>query len=146
MTSEITLQRSILTDRSTIGRLDVFGEAVWTLEDTKRAHKVAGETRIPAGRYRLELRNQGGMNGRYARRFPDMHRGMIWLRHVPEFEWIYIHPGNTAADTLGCPLVGLARDEDRIISSVAAYRRIYPPIVEAIENSGCYITIHDEDY
>jgi len=85
------------------------------------------------------------MNQRYAARFPDFHRGMIWLRHVPQFEYIYIHPGNTANETLGCLLVGLARDTDRIISSVAAYRRIYPLIISAIESpDGCSILILDE--
>jgi hypothetical protein len=142
----ITLWRKTVTANSTIGVLDVFGTGVFTLEDTRRDHKVFGETRIPAGRYRLDLRNEGGMNARYMVRFNDMHRGMIWLKNVPEFDFIYIHPGNTAKDTLGCILVGLARDDDRLISSVAAYKRIYPLIVDAIEDGGCYIEIKDEDY
>jgi len=142
--AEIILQRTTLTRQSTIGKLDVFGETVFTLEDTKRDHKVFGETRIPPGRYRLDVRNEGGMNQRYAARFPDFHRGMIWLRHVPQFEYIYVHPGNTAGETLGCLLVGLSMDTNRIISSVAAYRRIYGPIIEAIEDGGCSIDIRDE--
>lgn len=145
-TDEIYLQRKILTDNSTIGTLDVFGKSVWTLEDTKREHKIFGETRIPPGRYLLNIRNNGGMNIRFAARFPDFHRGMIWLRHVPQFEHVYIHPLNTASETLGCIGVGLGYDTDRIISSVAAYRRIYGPIIEAIDNGGCHIIIEDEDY
>jgi hypothetical protein len=141
----ITLTRKTYNEHCTIGRLDVFGEVVWTLEDTKREHKVFGETRISAGRYKLEMRNSGGMNQRYSARFPDFHRGMIWLRHVPQFEFIYIHPGNTANDTLGCILVGLARDDNKVISSVAAYRRIYTPIIMAIEEGGCEIHVHDEE-
>jgi len=143
---EIFLKRKILTANSTIGTLDVFGQTVYTLEDTKREHKVFGETRIPPGRYLLNIRNNGGMNERFAARFPDLHRGMIWLRHVPQFEYIYIHPLNTADETLGCIGVGLAHGTDRINSSVAAYKRIYGPIVDAIESRGCYITIEDEDY
>ena len=142
---EIHLHRQIHTDESTIGYMDVFGEGVWTLEDPRRQHKVFGETRIPAGHYRLELRTEGGMSTRYAARFPNMHRGMIWLRSVPMFEWVYIHIGNTAKDTEGCILVGLAKDNDLIVSSVAAYERIYPRIVDAIENGGCTLTVHDED-
>ena len=142
---EIYLKRVHNERGFTLGVLDVFGEAVWTLEDGHREHKVAGETRIPAGRYWLDLRTSGGMAPRYARRFPDFHRGMIWLRHVPEFEFVYIHPGNTAADTLGCILVGLAADpdEERLVSSVAAYRRVYPPIAEAIQERGCWLTVED---
>lgn len=141
---EIFLQRRVLTPKSTIGTLDVFGAVVFTLEDTKREHKIFGETRIPPGRYLLNIRNNGGMNTRFAARFPDFHRGMIWLRHVPQFEYIYIHPLNTASETLGCIGVGLAHDTDRIISSVAAYRRIYGPIIDAIDNGGCYMVIEDE--
>lgn len=143
--SDIILKRQILTDCSTIGTLDVFGEKVCTLEDTRREHKVWGETRIPAGRYKIELRNEGGMTQRYAARFPDIHRGMLWLQNVPMFEYVYIHIGNTPEDTEGCILVGLAHDDDRIISSKAAYRKIYPLILEAIEAGDCHIVILDED-
>lgn len=143
--AHIILQRRTTNDACTIGKLSVFGETVWTLEDPRREHKVWGETRIPAGRYKLELRNEGGMTQRYAARFPNMHRGMLWLRHVPMFEWVYIHIGNTARDTEGCILVGLGRDDDRIVSSRVAYEKIYPPIMEAIQDGGCTIVIRDED-
>lgn len=142
--TKITLKRRTLTPESTIGILEVFGEAVCTMEDTKRPHKVFGETRIPAGCYRLELRNEGGMTQRYAARFPNMHQGMIWLRRVPMFEHVYIHIGNWARDTEGCILVGLACDKDMLLKSKAAYQLIYPLIVEAIENDGCCIVIEDE--
>lgn len=145
VTKDISMNRSILTPKSSIGVLGVFGHSVYTLEDTKRAQKVAGETRIPAGRYPLELRNQGGMNDRYHRRFPRMHRGMIWLRHVPDFEWIYIHILNIPDETLGCIGVGLSYGVDRINNSTTAYLRIYPLIAEAIENGGCSIIIEDGD-
>jgi hypothetical protein len=143
--AHIILQRLTENEKCTIGELTVFGETVWTLEDAKREHKVFGETRIPAGKYHLELRNEGGMTQRYAARFPNMHRGMIWLRHVPMFEFIYLHIGNTARDTDGCILVGLGRDENRIVNSRVAYEKIYPPIVEAIEDRGCHIIIKDEE-
>lgn len=143
--SKITLQRKTLTSESTIGILDVFGEGVFTLEDPRRAHKVFGETRIPAGCYRLELRDQGGMTQRYTARFPDMHQGMIWLLNVPMFDYVYIHIGNWAKDTEGCILVGLARNKDMIRESKAAYQLIYPKIVEAIQDDGCCIIIEDEE-
>jgi hypothetical protein len=141
----ITLQRDYATTRCTLGTLDVFGTVVQTLEDGAREHKVAGETRIPAGEYQLELRTEGGMHARYSARY-SWHRGMIWLRRVPLFEWVYIHPGNTPADTLGCILVGLGRDPEgeRIANSRAAYERIYTPIAQAIEGPlGCRIAVLD---
>lgn len=144
MESVFTLHRRWRTGESTIGCLMIGDRLVYTLEDTFRPHKVWGETRIPAGLYPLNLRDGGGMNARYRKRFPEMHRGMIWLRHVPDFEWIYIHPGNTAGDTLGCILVGLSRGPDRVAQSVAAYQAIYPLLVNAIREGSAWLEVRDE--
>ena len=141
----IVLTRDKTTPVSTIGELDVFGTKVYTLEDTKRAHKVFGETRIPAGTYRLVLRNEGGMTQRYKARFPEMHKGMIWLEDVPMFEWVYIHIGNSAQDTEGCILVGMKSGDNHIYASKDAYKLIYPKIVAAINGLGCQIEVRDED-
>jgi hypothetical protein len=95
--------------------------------------KVPGETRIPAGTYQIKLRPEGGMNAKYAARFPADHRGMLWLQDVPGFEWVYIHIGNTDDDTLGCILVGdTANIEGTLARSEQAYRRIYGTISNAI--------------
>ena len=106
----------------------------FTAEDAYRATKRVGETRIPPGSYRVELRDAGGMHAEYAKRFA-FHRGMLWIRNVPGFQWIYLHVGNTARDTAGCVLVGEDRDESRrsVRRSVEAYTRIYPRIADAIE-------------
>ncbi len=37
----------------------------YTLEDEQRVLKVKGETRIPAGTYKIELRREGGFHARY---------------------------------------------------------------------------------
>ena len=142
--AEFHLYRQTTTDQSTIGYLAVGSEVVWTLEDPKRKHKVYGETRIPAGRYKLKLRKEGGMHQRYSQRFPDMHQGMIWLQDVPMFEWVYIHIGNTPADTEGCILVGMTRGENVIHQSAMAYETIYPRIVKALQNGCSCLVIHDE--
>ena len=72
----------------------------YILEDEHRDVKVAGETRIPAGRYEIKLRppEQGNVNAKYMSKFPDMHKGRLWLQDVPGFTWIYIHIGNTDDD------------------------------------------------
>jgi len=143
--SLITLDREILTRHSTIGRLSVFGKEILILEDTKRSHKVWGETRIPAGRYRLGIRVRSQMSDRYFKRFPDMHKGMIWLKDVPGFDWVYIHPGNSPGDTLGCLLTGSANPKPNWVSgSVQAYIKVYDPIIKAIRQGGCEIQINDE--
>ena len=61
----------------------------YTLEDEQRDVKVWGETRIPAGTYKLKLRTEGGFHNRYKTKYASMHKGMIWVQDVPGFEYIF---------------------------------------------------------
>lgn len=107
----------------------------YTLEDEHREVKVMHETRIPAGTYKITLRTEGGHHARYTQKYGDMHKGMLWVRDVPNFKWILIHTGNTDEHTSGCLLVGNTSDHKGFVgSSVAAYKRIYPVIAQALEN------------
>jgi len=111
----------------------------FTLEDEYRTIKKFSETRIPAGEYRISLRKEGEHHERYKKNMPDIHKGMLWIRDVPNFEFILIHIGNKDDDTAGCLLVGdtsqqNVTEEGSIGASTAAYRRIYPPIARAVEN------------
>jgi len=140
----IVMYRDKLYPNATGGYLDGFEQRIFTLEDKVRDVKVAGVTAIPAGKYELKLRNEGSMTKRYAKKFPDMHRGMIWLQDVPDFTWVYIHIGNYPEDTDGCILVGKDRPPSRpeaIYRSRAAYEYIYTAIADAIEGEGCSIEI-----
>ena len=125
---------------STLGALYVDGEfECWTLEDTARAEKIRGETRIPTGTYPVSLRRAGKIHEKYLGRYPAEHRGMIWIKGVPNFEYIYIHRGNTKDHTDGCPLVGDAVNNNQMADgflskSANAYKRIYPGIARAILN------------
>ena len=89
----------------------------YTLEDEHRKEKVMGETRIPSGTYEITLRTTGGFHGRYTKKYGDMHKGMLWVRDVPGFEYILIHTGNTDEHTAGCLLVGDSSDEKGFIGS-----------------------------
>ena len=74
----------------------------YTLEDEQRDVKVWGETRIPAGTYKLKLRTEGGFHSRYLAKYSaDFHKGMIWVQDVPGFEYILWHTGNTDEHTAG---------------------------------------------
>ena len=44
----------------------------FTLEDEARDEKVKGETRIPAGTYKIKLRNEGGYHNRYVKKYGSM--------------------------------------------------------------------------
>ena len=123
----------------------------YTLEDERREEKVMSETRIPAGTYKIKLRTEGGHHNKYASRYENMHKGMLWLQDVPNFKWILIHCGNTDEHTAGCLLVGDSQENNQIKtngfigSSSNAYKRIYPAIAEAVENEGVTIEYIDLD-
>ena len=107
----------------------------YTCEDEKREIKIAGETRIPNGNYKIKLRNEGGMTKRYAAKY-DFHQGMIHLQDVPNFRWVYIHVGNTDDHTEGCLLVGYGANradlENTVGRSRDAYTDLYKLILAAI--------------
>ena len=77
----------------------------YTLEDTFRSEKIAGKTRIPAGTYQISfLRQDTPLTKEYRQRF-SWFTYHLELNNVPNFSNIYIHIGNTHANTEGCILV-----------------------------------------
>lgn len=127
----------------------------YTLEDEHRKieEKVMGETRIPSGTYKITLRTTGGFHGRYEKKYGAMHKGMLWVRDVPGFEYILIHTGNTDEHTAGCLLLGdsqqanFGSSDGMVGASVNAYKRVYPPIAKALEEGqSVSITYIDFDY
>lgn len=153
---ELEVLRFSSQEGSTLGILsDISGIRsflCFTLEDPWHMAKIAGQTRIPAGRYEIGLRKEGGFNDRYSRRFEDIHIGMLWVMGVPDYRWILIHCGNTDEDTAGCLLVGDTSQqnitEDGFIGgSTAAYKRIYPRIAEAVGmGESVFINYVDENF
>lgn len=92
----LTLRRHASGLTCTIGDLYIDGaHFANTLEDIVRPEKIAGETAIPPGTYRVDIT--------YSPRFKT---NLPLLRDVPGFDGIRIHAGNSDTDTLGCVLVG----------------------------------------
>ncbi len=119
----------------TDGMLFVDGKfKCYTLEDGFNEYKIPNVTRIPDGKYKMTLRTAGGFHGRYKKRYGNAHKGMLWVRDVPNFKYILIHVGNTPKDTAGCLLVGdqPIRDEAFIAGSRKTYEDIYPDIAFAL--------------
>ena len=123
----------------------------YTLEDEQRDVKVWGETRIPAGTYKLKLRTEGGFHTRYSGKYGAMHKGMIHVQDVPGFEYILWHTGNTDEHTAGCLILGNTQTNNRIAkdgfigSSVDAYKFVYPRVAAAIE-AGLDVEVTYIDY
>lgn len=110
--SKLLLERFYSADDYTYGRLyDITGGSkkiiCYTLEDQIR-NDVKGETTIPKGTYHIKLRNEGGMNERYKRTQSDIHKGILHITNVPDFNFVFIQIGMTNNDTSGSILVGSA--------------------------------------
>lgn len=151
---ELLLTRISSGVEATLGNLfekadtDALTFQCYTLEDQYNEPKIPGETRIPAGRYQIKLRTEGGMHQRYTERFLPWHGGMLWLQDVPGFTFIYLHVGNKDDDSEGCILVGDGQisnviDRGMVTTSVSAYRRLYEKIHPAIMNEEVWLTIED---
>lgn len=147
---QIKLLRYSANKESTLGLFFIDGVfKCYTLEDEKREVKVMHETRIPEGTYKITLAKWGNHHARYSEKFPAIHKGMLLLENVPNFQGILIHLGNNDDHTSGCILVGNNANNNKnvdgqITDSTGAYLSIYPAIAQAIEaKEPVTITIED---
>ena len=142
------MQRILSDSDATLSIVSIDGLfQCFGLEDEFREEKVASETRIPAGSYRVGVRAVGGFHHRYSRKFPGKHQGMLHVLDVPGFDYILIHIGNTDKDTAGCLLVGagcnMAGDLS-ISSSKIAYADLYDRVIDAARSGDLTITYTDD--
>lgn len=133
---------------STLSHLYIDGIfQCFLLEDKIRTVKILKETAIPTGTFDLQRNTWGGMNEKYQQKFPQMHRGMIEISRLPTFHSVYIHIGNTIADTAGCPLVGFAyivKDGNyQVTQSTDAYKLVYPKLLKVVDSGDRSIQIEN---
>ena len=135
---KLTLERTSCGATCTIGELSIDGAfEAYTLEDVQRGTdgatvqdwKVAGETAIPLGTYAVRITP----SARFKRDLP-------LIENVPGFQGVRIHPGNTAADTEGCVLVGRTKGPTFVGESKAAFAALFPKLREALD-AGDTITL-----
>ena len=141
------LKRFYESEWDTLGHIFIGG--VWicdTLEDEFREVKVAGETRIPAGNYRLILEHSPKFS------VPERynHR-MLTIVGVPNFTGIRIHKGRRESHSEGCPLTGwgyrfLENGTAELQDPDKAYGRLYGIVAPSIERGEeCRIIITDPE-
>lgn len=96
----------------------------YTLEDLERPEKIAGETAIPTGTYKVDIT----MSQKFKRPMPI-------LLNVPGFSGVRIHSGNQKDDTEGCILVGDVPDikANWLGNSRNAFTRVFSIIQGAID-------------
>lgn len=137
-TLELILQREIFDPEFTLGTLYVamqhFG---YTCEDTDRGlenggEKVYGQTAIPRGRYRLTTKFS-----------PHFGRIVPHLLAVPDFsDDVHVHGGNTAADSLGCVLLGRVRTARGVANCAERLASLVKLITDTEANGDeCWVTV-----
>lgn len=158
---DLVFQRFSDNRKSTIGlmfkKIQVGTEqrlhfVAYGLEDEHRDVKVKAETRIPAGFYELGLRqDETPKTIQYRTKYPWFKKHIEILK-VPGFTGVYIHIGNTDADTEGCLLLGDNADNNQIgdgsiSNSTNAFKRFYSEVYPLLEaGKKVCLTIRDEDY
>ena len=103
--SQLTLIRDVKGDKAIMGKLYFNGGIVcYTLENAAKA--------IPCGVYNV----QNSKSPKFKRELP-----LLYNKSVPASRGIRIHVGNDAAkDSQGCVLVGMKRDENKLMESAPA--------------------------
>jgi len=96
----LRLDRLVSNDGNTLSLLFIDGDFfAFCPEDAWHDEKVKGQTRIPAGLYRVDLTWS-----------PRFKRNMWEVLKVPGFEGIRFHSGNNSDDTEGCIMPGFGVD------------------------------------
>ncbi len=147
---ELKLKRIARREKYTIGKLYIDGEYFCdTIEDKDRgltqdmpiavirAKKIAHETAIPMGKYRVTLKVK---SPRFSKKSTyDFCCGYLpRLIDVPGYEGVLIHIGNTANQSAGCILVGENKVVGRVINSTETFKKLYERLKEA---SSIWLTI-----
>lgn len=148
----IVIDRKWKKDAYTIGNLYINGVLFSnTLEDKDRGltssmtleeinkKKIYGQTAIPSGAYEVKMT--------YSNRFHSRAWGKKYDGKVPElinvkgFGGVRIHPGNKAADTLGCILVGKNSAVGMVTNSQAYYFKLLDNYIVPATKKGEKITL-----
>lgn len=142
---ELSVQRLWKKEGYTIGKLLIDGtffcntledkdrnlQSTMTLEEVRKIKK-AGVTAIPSGTYNVRMdivspkysKNSWYLQNCNGSRMPR-------LENVPGYDGVLIHPGNTAADTEGCILVGKNDVKGMVTKSKEYFLQLYKKMHEA---------------
>jgi len=156
---KLEIKRIINTPNDTIGELYIDGKfECFTLEDENRdlnhdgnfigEKKVYGDTRIPCGTYKITKRFIGHIKEWLCKLWPGIVKYSLWIRNIPDFEDVLIHPGTTDKDTLGCILVGQSYSKPgtkyALSNSRLAYIALHKKVAPALDRGEeVYITLTD---
>lgn len=161
-----TLKRLYHTTKLTTGNYtcgfltnDVQSFRSFCLEDgvSPTGQKIAGQTRIPAGKYELKLQKtdtpltikhrKDYANTGWFKANPNWYH--IEVTGIPNYAGVYVHSGNDDAHTLGCLLPNYAFDlsvtdnqGSKSLLAVSDFYAICYPLLEKGEK--VFIDVKDE--
>lgn len=118
------------------------------LEDEFREEKLAKETRIPAGIYKLGIRKEvTPLTEKYRKRYLWFEY-FIEVLNVPNFKYIYFHSGVTDDHTDGCLLVSLNRtrsnNQQSLVESALGMKKFYNEVYDYLK-AGHEVTYEIKD-
>jgi hypothetical protein len=110
----------------------------YTLEDAHRDVKIAGNTRIPSGKYEVDFnRAETDLTIKYRNNYPEWFTYHLEIKNIPGFRGVYIHNGGTHQDTEGCILVSdsmsVSDTAKSLTNSRNTFKRLYTYLKEEIE-------------
>tara|TARA_X000000950_G_C13854978_1_gene636173 strand:+ start:968 stop:1411 length:444 start_codon:yes stop_codon:yes gene_type:complete len=127
---------------STGGMLSVDGiPRFFTVEDKERSgYKVPNNTCIARGQYQVKFREQvSGLTKRYRKKY-DWFSYHLHIQDVPNFQWCYLHIGNTHDDVEGCVAVGkylaVEKNDFRVVRSGDAFKELYMEAAQVLKSGG----------
>ena len=135
----LELKRFSIGQYDTLGKLYLEGKFMcFTLEGSEKA-EISSERCIPAGKYKLSLRKEGGKHASYRFRYQEMHQGMLWIIGAHQFPFAQIHEGNRRTDIPGSIILGeqplreeKLNEKREIWYSEQAYQELYPVLVKKL--------------
>ncbi len=108
--------------------------------DYIKSRKVAKETAIPKGTYKVAMNITSPKYSAVAWYWKLCQGKMPRLLNVPGFEGILIHPGNSALDSAGCLLCGKNTKVGQLTESKETFKKIYK-LMKSAYDKGEEITI-----
>ena len=131
------LLRSDFNEEFTLGSLFFAGKFLgFTCEDKDRhlesgGTKIYGNTAIPRGYYRMTV----SMSRRFGKLMPE-------IKDVPGFSGVRIHGGNSAVDSLGCPLLGAVKTTNGVRDCKEVNAKLIK-LIQGVEAAGdeCWLVV-----
>lgn len=142
---KLLLKRIAKKPTYTIGKLYIDGQYFCdTIEDKDRGLtqnmsldaikriKVANETAIPTGTYKVTLNVVSPKYGSKDFYKKNANKGRVpRLLNVPGYEGVLMHCGNTAQDSSGCVIVGRNKAVGKVLESKETFTALYKVLQSA---------------